>query len=99
MFRSTISPTTARCRLGESFGHNLPAGRSLSPVDPCHVPSCVALYHDGVAKLPGSTGALAVAGAATAPTGCLCQWSRSTPTIHEVQQIVANLPGCTKGTP
>ena len=41
MFRSTISPTTARCRLAESFGHSLPAGRSLSPVDPCRVPSCV----------------------------------------------------------
>src|SRR5215470_5694861 len=43
MFRSTTSPTTARCRLVESFGHSLPAGRSLSPVVPCRVPSCFAL--------------------------------------------------------
>jgi hypothetical protein len=31
---AAISPTTARCRRAESFGHSLPACRWFSPVDP-----------------------------------------------------------------
>jgi len=51
-----------------------------------------------VTRLGRSSGALAVASAATAPTGCLCQWLLRTLRIHEVHQIAANLSGRTKGT-
>src|SRR5262249_8649485 len=62
MLRSTISPTTARSRLVESFGHSRPAGRSPSRVDPCRVASYVARYHAEVARLRESIGACEVAG-------------------------------------
>ncbi len=51
MFRSTISPTTARCRLVESFGHSRAAGRSLARVDPRRVASYVGRYPAEAARL------------------------------------------------
>lgn len=43
MFRSDDLTHHVRCRPVELLGHSLPAGRSLSQVDPCRVPSCVDL--------------------------------------------------------